>query len=113
MSLDELRVRRVIGALPTPVLSVAKTIAEEHALDLFDVLSKDRSASLVRARDHVLAVVRWSTGLSLPEMGRMFAVDSTTVLEAVRRHDARLNGTLADYRIGRKEGWAISASVTH
>lgn len=68
-------------------------IAAEHGLTRPEVLlSQNRQPAVVRARDHFLAVVKWSTGLSLKEMRDVFGMDHTSILTAIRRHEARLNG---------------------
>ena len=68
-------------------------IAKEHGI-LFakSILDKTRNPRIVLARDHFLALVRWSTTLSLPEMAFIFRMDHTSILSAIRRHENLLNG---------------------
>lgn len=73
------------------IRSVCEDIAAAHGLTADVLLSRVRYEHVVRARDHAFAVIRWSTGLSLPEMGRIFYKDHTSILEAVRRHERLLN----------------------
>lgn len=77
---------RVAGAL-----GVVQRIAADHGVDLAHLLGGDRHEPVVRARDHAVAVLRWSTGWSLPHLGRLFGMDHTSIMLAVRRHDAVLN----------------------
>jgi len=75
------------------IRSVCAEIAEAHGITVTSLLSPLRYAHIVRARDHALAVIRWSSGLSYPELGRIFGCrDHTTVHAAVRRHEHVLNG---------------------
>lgn len=72
---------------------VLEGIATEHnLLDGKSVFHKTRNPRVVEARDHFLAVLRWSTSLSLPELGFIFHLDHTSVLMAIRRHENVLNG---------------------
>ena len=72
---------------------LARAIATEHQIMRVDCLfSQRRHPGVVRARDHLLAVIRWSSGLSYPEIGAIFGMDHTSVMAAVSRHDRRLNG---------------------
>jgi chromosomal replication initiator protein len=73
-------------------MRVTEEIAESHGVTLDMVLGPERSDHIVRAREHALAVVRWSTGLSFPAIGNIFDRDHSTVMSAVRRYEAMLNG---------------------
>lgn len=76
-----------------PILKLARAIATEHGIVKAEcIFSERRHPSIVRARDHLLAVVRWSSGLSYPEIGAIFRMDHTSVMSAIARHEARLNG---------------------
>lgn len=75
---DALRKQR---ALPT-----IRAIARVHGVSLDQVMSRSRVSSVRAARCHAMAVVRWSTDWSLPQIARLFnRMDHTTVLSAVRR----------------------------
>jgi len=54
------------------------------AVDRFELLHS-RSPSVTRARQVAMAVVRASTDMSFPELGRLFGRDHTTVQAAVVR----------------------------
>jgi len=75
------RVRRVIAQ-----------IAGEHGVPLDRVMGRCRLARVSYARHHAMAVIRWSSGLSFPEIGRYFGRDHTTVIAGVRRYERELNG---------------------
>ncbi len=68
-------------------------VAKEHEI-LWPkaLLDKNRNPRVVRARDHFLALIRWSTSLSFPEMGSIFKMDHTSIMSAVTRHENVLNG---------------------
>ena len=85
--------RPPVAPSPTPpaVWRLIDQIAHEHGLSGSDIISHCRVSHVVRARHHAMAVVRWSTGLSLPALGRAFARDHSTVLAGVRAWEARLN----------------------
>lgn len=55
------------------------------------LVGRSRHPRVVLARHHLCALVRWSTSLSLPEIGELLDLDHTTVMAAVRRHEARIN----------------------
>ena len=68
-------------------------VAAEHGVALDELVGHRRHASLVRARDHAAALLRWSTSLSYPELGRVLGGrDHTTVIESVKRHERAING---------------------
>jgi chromosomal replication initiation ATPase DnaA len=72
---------------------VAEKIAREHGYSMIAIRSRSRNPSVVRARDHVLAVLKWSTGLSFPELARFLGGrDHTSIISAVNRHASILNG---------------------
>lgn len=77
--------------LRSRVAQVVRRIAREHGCTLEDIYGTSRHDSIARARRHAMAVLRWSTALSLPELGRIFGRDHTTILTAVRKYEAELN----------------------
>lgn len=62
-------------------------IAECHGVTYNAVMAPSRgSPAVANARHHVMAVVRWSTSWSLPQIARVFnRHDHTTVLSAIRK----------------------------
>lgn len=75
-------------------LNLAQKICDEHMVS-FDATFKLRlrTPSEVRARHHFVALLRWSTGLSYPEIGGLIDMDHTSILDGVRKHEERLNGS--------------------
>jgi hypothetical protein len=88
--------------VPYALLTLIARTATLHQVAIHGVLSPSRSPSLVRARDHAMALIRWSTGLSFPEIGRLFDRDHTSVIAAVDRYEVLLNEGTGP---GRVHGW--------
>lgn len=57
-------------------------------VDLDDLLGTSRLPSVIRVRHDVWRVVRDTFGYSYSEMARLFAVDHTTVIHAIRKREA-------------------------
>lgn len=87
---QELTDRRT-NELRKQALPTLKRIATEHHISVDAMMSRSRQPDLVRARVRAMAVLRWSTGWSLPDLGRLFGRDHTTILAAVRSYEAELN----------------------
>ena len=79
------------GAMRDAIESLVRRVAEEHGVLPHAIYSPTTRPRVVRARDHVLALLRWSTGFSFPELGDLFAMDHTSIVAAVRRHEKRIN----------------------
>ena len=74
-------------------LGLAARICNEHGTDLEAVIiEKRRHPRVTRARDQILAILRWSTSMSLTELGEMFEMDHSSVLVAIERHERFING---------------------
>lgn len=76
---------------------VAEVLADEnvgreelHKVTLAQLLGRDRHAPVIRARARVLHELRTRTTASLPELGRAFGRDHSTILNALRQHEHRL-----------------------
>lgn len=70
-------------------LDWSRRFCEERGIDLGEVTARGRSRSVVRVRHALWSILRDTLDLSLPEVGRIFGVDHTTVLAAVRKyHDS-------------------------
>lgn len=70
---------------------LARSISREHGVHVDDMLGRSREKRMVRARFHFIAVLRWSTDLSLQDIGSLLGIDHTTALYAIRVHESRLN----------------------
>lgn len=62
---------------------VATVVAKRLGFELDDVLGKERTGGVVRARHLAMAVARSTLGRSYHELGRAFGRDHTTVVQAV------------------------------
>jgi chromosomal replication initiation ATPase DnaA len=65
-------------------------IASEHGVTALEVLGRGRTKSVARARAHFAHVLRASTELSYPEIGRLLGRDHTTAMHGDRAHEIRL-----------------------
>jgi chromosomal replication initiation ATPase DnaA len=71
---------------------LAERISAEHGLPAAAMLSRRRTKRIAFARAHFVAVLRWSTGLSYPEIGHLIGRDHRVIIAAVRSYEAALNG---------------------
>jgi chromosomal replication initiation ATPase DnaA len=69
---------------------LVERIAREHMVDARGIIGHRRHASKTAARHHLWAVIRWSTGMSYPEIAIMFDVDHTSVMHGVCRYESEL-----------------------
>lgn len=60
-------------------------IAREHLVSPEAAISRNRQVSTALARHHIWAVIRWTLGLSYPEIAALFDVDHTTIMSGVAR----------------------------
>lgn len=66
------------------LLEWARRYVAPYNVTLADVLGRRRTATVSKARQRLLAVIRWTLGLSYPEIGILFDLDHSTVIAAVR-----------------------------
>ncbi|NBH74531.1 chromosomal replication initiator protein DnaA [Rodentibacter pneumotropicus] len=64
--------------------NIQKTVAEYYRIKVSDLKSKSRQRSVTRPRQIAMALAKELTNRSLPEIGRAFERDHTTVLNACR-----------------------------
>ena len=64
--------------------NIQKVVAEYYRIKVADLKSKSRARSVTRPRQVVMALAKELTNKSLPEIGRAFERDHTTVLNACR-----------------------------
>jgi chromosomal replication initiation ATPase DnaA len=88
MNLDKRSAAMLARAMP-----VIRRIAREEGFDVEDVMNRSRFPDVVRARHRMLAVLRWSTGWSYPDIGRVFKLEHTTVWMAIHKYEASINDT--------------------
>lgn len=82
-----------LGKISDPFagVKIAKAVAKAHGITFQELVSARRHAHLVKARQHAMYEMRQNTGLSLPQIGKIIGKrDHSTVLHALRRHEARL-----------------------
>ncbi len=65
--------------------NIIQKVSEHYAVRVSDLNSKQRSRSLVRPRQIAMALAKELTQHSLPEIGRAFGKDHTTVLHAHKK----------------------------
>lgn len=83
------RHRLALAIMDAPATRVVMArVAAETGIEPFTILH-GRSPRHVRARDRLCWMIRESGSYSLPEIGRLIGRHHTTVLEAIRRHQAR------------------------
>ena len=64
--------------------NIQKVVAEYYRIKVSDLKSKSRVRSVTRPRQIAMALAKELTNRSLPEIGRAFDRDHTTVLNACR-----------------------------
>jgi hypothetical protein len=67
-----------------PVRRIQCAVSEAYGISLGELLGVDRKARLVRPRHVAMYLSRALTQLSVPDIGRRFRRDHSTVLHAVR-----------------------------
>lgn len=67
---------------------IAQT-AQRYGVEPAMILGRNRARVASIPRQAAMAAVREATGYSLPQIGRIFKRDHTTVLYAIRAHAAR------------------------
>jgi chromosomal replication initiator protein len=72
-------------------IAIVHEVATAHGLPDSAIYGYSRRAPVVRARDEASWRVRREMGWSLPKIGRLLRRDHTTVLVAIRRHQARVD----------------------
>jgi chromosomal replication initiation ATPase DnaA len=71
--------------------ALAESIAKTYGVTVDGMLARSNRHTFVVPRDHFIATLKWSTDLSLTDLGALFGKDHTSIYEAIRRHEARLN----------------------
>jgi hypothetical protein len=107
------RREKLFGKRHSPrIEDIQDAVCAVYRVETKEMLSKRRSAHLVRPRHVAMYLAKEMTGLSLPGIGRKFAFrDHTTVLHAVRKIEGlRPNDPELDAMIARVE--ALFASPT-
>jgi hypothetical protein len=109
------RREKLFGKRHSPrVEDIQDAVCAVYRVETKEMLSKRRSAHLVRPRHVAMYLAKEMTGLSLPGIGRKFAFrDHTTVLHAVRKIEGlRPNDPELDAMIARVEAMFASPTPT-
>lgn len=72
---------------------IKRDVARKHGVSVADIDGPRRSAKIVRARHESMCLAYRETRLTLTPLGRLFNRDHTSVLWAIRQHEARMAGT--------------------
>ena len=81
---------------PPGALELVQRVAEEHSLTVVDRTGPCRLGHIAFARHRAMALLRWSTGMSYPAIGRIFRRDHTTVIAGVRHYERHLAAAEVD-----------------
>jgi chromosomal replication initiator protein len=80
------------SAQATSVEEVQQRVAERFGISRAELVGTSRAATPLRARQVAIYLTRELTDLSLPQIGRLYGGrDHSTVLNSLRRLEARLN----------------------
>lgn len=80
----------VLEARPS-IRAIAEAVAAQHGLSLTDLISPQRRRGITLARHEAMWEIRRQTSRTFPEIGRLFNRHHTTVLNACRVHQQRLD----------------------
>ncbi len=79
------------GNLSSPVLAKAiiANVARQRGISPSDIISQSRKVELVDARGLAVWICAQETPLSLPQIGAIFNRDHTSIMNLIRRENAR------------------------
>lgn len=75
-----------------PIRRAALEVCRVAEVSLDDLRGAGRTRRLAHARQAAMWLARQTTDASLPEIGRFFHRDHTTVIHAIRAVEGRMNG---------------------
>lgn len=70
--------------MPSPELIIEET-SKGYGVDVSDILSTSRTKEITMARQVAMYIIRQLTKLSLPEIGKVFSRDHTTVIHSLEK----------------------------
>jgi chromosomal replication initiator protein len=80
------------GSGSTPVEEIQREVSRAFGISRAELVGSTRAAAPLRARQVAIYLTRELTDLSLPQIGRLYGGrDHSTVLNAIRRLEARFN----------------------
>ena len=74
----------------TAVYEVLAIVARQYGIPIDELPKKGRTQTVARARQDACALLRDTTKMSLPEIGRVFDRDHTTIIHGLRSTVNRL-----------------------
>jgi chromosomal replication initiator protein len=78
----------------TGVASILATVAEAYGLTSLEIRRRTHRRSIARPRQVAMFVLRQTTYMSLPEIGKAFGgLHHTTVLHGIRQVERRISGS--------------------
>lgn len=82
--------RAIIAAIKdrASIRAIAKQVCAETGLRMPDIMGRSRMAHLCRARE-LMWFIAHENGASLPQIGRVFGRDHTTILHGIRNEKRR------------------------
>ena len=84
--LDEAIIKHATGGAKTPAQLLIKRVALKYGVTYEDILSPAKPTKLVRARFEAIKLVHETyPNKSLPEIGRLFKRDHTSILHVLRK----------------------------
>ena len=69
---------------------IAIDICKKHDSSFEEIFNDNRRHDLVVIRQEIFYEIRHQLGMSLPEIGRRFNRDHTTVLHGIKKHEERM-----------------------
>lgn len=86
-----IQIDRALRSNPKTMREIIDDVCIKYDVRRTDVLSRRRTRNLVVPRQEAMWRCATETIHSLPEIGRLFDRDHTTVLHGIRRHEKRLS----------------------
>ena len=77
-------IRSYESFMPSPELIIEET-SKGYGVDVSDILSTSRTKEITMARQVAMYIIRQLTKLSLPEIGKVFSRDHTTVIHSLEK----------------------------
>jgi chromosomal replication initiator protein len=66
-------------------------VADLYGFTVEEIRGEQRKDKIVRARHHAIWEISKCTPWSLVRIGKLFRKDHTTIINAIRRHQARID----------------------
>lgn len=96
--------------MEVPARQIMRECCSKYEITMQEMLGPKRFVTIVRARQEAAFRMSKETQLSLPQIARKLHKDHTTILHAIRRHAARLEGQ--EYRKPKHRQEATKSATT-